>query len=112
MRNRRYIIIGVLSFVAVLVMGVLIILDGLSGMGKPNGSRAPDYHYFITTEPLMVRNLNLPSGTKLTYEESFFKEGQQYRIMNEKNLTTIELPKGKPVIILGRRSGLYVFEIL
>jgi len=98
MRNRNYIIIGVLAFVAALVIGVLIILDGLSGMGNPNGSRAPDYPYFITTEPLTIRNLNLPKGTKLTYEESFFKEGQQDRIMSEKNLTTIELPKGKPVI--------------
>ncbi|KQT35621.1 hypothetical protein ASG22_00935 [Chryseobacterium sp. Leaf405] len=98
MRNRNYIIIGVLAFVAALVIGVLIILDGLSGMGNPNGSRAPDYPYFITTEPLTIRNLNLPKGTKLTYEESFFKEGQQDRIMSEKNLTTIELPKGKPII--------------
>jgi len=98
MRKRNYIIIGVLAFVAVLVTGVLIVLDGLSGMGNPNGSRAPDYPYFITTEPVMIRNLNLPKGTKLTYEESFFKEGQQDRMMSEKNLTTIELPKEKPII--------------
>ena len=98
MRYRNYIIIAALAFVAVLVIGVLIVLGELSGMGNPNGSRAPDYPYFITTEPLTVRNLSLPKGTKLTYEESFFKEGQQKRMVNEKNLTTIELPKGKPII--------------
>ncbi|MFP3591389.1 hypothetical protein [Chryseobacterium sp. SIMBA_038] len=97
MRKRNYIIIGVLSLIAILVIGGLIVLDGLSSMGNPNGSRAPDYPYFITTVPVTVKNIGVPKGTKLTYEEHFFKEGRQEKIMNEKKLTGIELPKGKTI---------------
>ena len=97
MRKRNYIIIGVLSFIAVLVIGGLIVFDGLSSMGNPNGSRGPDYSYFITTGPVSIKNIEVPKGTKLTYEEHFFKEGRQDKIMNEKKLTGVELPKGKTI---------------
>jgi uncharacterized protein YfcZ (UPF0381/DUF406 family) len=97
MRKRNYIILAILAFTALLAIGVIIILDGLRSMGNPNGSGVPDYPYFITTETVTVKNIELPKGTKLTYEEQFFREGQQDGVMNEKKLTDIELPKGKPV---------------
>jgi hypothetical protein len=97
MSRKNYIIVGILALLALLVIGGIVVLDGLSSMGNPNGNRAPDYPYFITTEPLIVKKIMLPKVTKLTYEEHFFKEGQQDRIMNEKKLTSIELPKGKTI---------------
>lgn len=97
MKKRNYIIIGVLTFIALLVIGVFIVLDALSSMGNPNGSRAPDYPYFITTESVTVKKVVVPKGTKLTYEEHFFREGQQDKIMNENRLTGVELPKGKTI---------------
>ncbi|WP_228377988.1 YfcZ/YiiS family protein [Chryseobacterium luteum] len=97
MRKKNYIIIGILLFIISLAGGYILLLDALSSMGNPNGSRAPDYPYFITTEPVTVKKIVLPKGTKLTYEEQFFREGQQDRIMNEKKLTGIELPKGKTI---------------
>jgi hypothetical protein len=97
MRKRNYIIIGILALLTLLAIGCLIVLDGLSGMGSPNRGRAPDYPYFITTEPVTVKKIVLPKGTKLTYEEQFFREGKQDRTLNEKKLTGIELPKGKTI---------------
>lgn len=97
MRKRNYIIIGILAFFFLVLMGGYIVLDGLSSMGNPNGNSAPDYPYFITTEPVTVKKIVLPKGTKLTYEEQFFREGQQDKILNEKKLTDIELPKGKTI---------------
>ena len=97
MRKRNYIIIGILSLIALLLIGGILAFDGLGSMGNPNGRRPPDYPYFITTEPLTVKKIVLPKGTKLTYEEQFFREGQQDRIMNEKKLTGIKLPKGKRI---------------
>ncbi|WP_051890758.1 hypothetical protein [Chryseobacterium vrystaatense] len=67
----------------------------MGGIGNPTEGRGLDYPYFITTEPVIVKKIVLPKGTKLTYEEQLFKKGQQDRIMNEKKLTNIELPKGK-----------------
>ncbi|WP_228420071.1 hypothetical protein [Chryseobacterium camelliae] len=97
MKKRNYIIIGILALIASLAIGVLLMLEGLRSMGNPNGSRAPDYPYFMTTGPLTVKNLKLPKGTKLTYEEQLFRKGQQDRIMDEKKLIVIELPKGKTI---------------
>ena len=97
MRKRNYIILAILALTALVAIGAIVLLDGLRSMGNPNGSGAPDYPYFITTETATIKNIELPKGTKLTYEEQFFKEGKQDRIMNEKKLTDIELPKGKPV---------------
>ena len=97
MKRKKYIFTGILAFIILLVIGGLIVLDGLSGMGNPNGNNAPDYPYFITTGPVTVKNIAVPKGTKLTYEEHFFKEGRQDRIMNEKKLTGIELPKEETI---------------
>jgi len=76
MRNRNF-IKGFLAFVAVLFIGVLIILDGLSNMENSDVTRTRDYPYFRPTERLMARNLKLPKGTKRTYEESFLKEDEE-----------------------------------
>lgn len=97
MSRKNYIITGILALIALLAIGCIILLDGFSSMGNPNGGRAPDYPYFITTGPVTVKKIMVPKGTKLTYEEQFFREGQQDRIMNEKKLTDIEFPKGKPI---------------
>lgn len=98
MRKRNYIIIGILTLMALLAIGFIIILDGLRSMGNPNGYRAPDYPYFITTGPMTVKNITFPKGTKLTYEEQFLKEGRQEKMMNEEKLMDIELPKGKTIL--------------
>ena len=97
MSRKNYIIIGILALITLLAIGCIIVLDGLSNMGNPNGGRAPDYPFFITTGPVTVKKIMVPKGTKLTYEEQFFREGRQDKIMNEKKLTDIELPKGKPI---------------
>lgn len=77
-------------------------------MGNPTGGRGPDYPYFITTEPITVKKIVVPKGTKLTYEEQFFKKGQQNEPLNESKLTKIELPEGKPV----NWAGVPVFMII
>lgn len=95
--KKKYVIIGILVIILSLTIGYVIFLNALSGMGNPTGGRGPDYPYFITTESVMVKHILLPKGTKLTYEEHFFKEGEQDKIMNEKKLTDIHLPEGKTI---------------
>ncbi|PUV23916.1 hypothetical protein [Sphingobacterium athyrii] len=97
MKKKYIIIIGVLVFIAALGIGYLIFLSALSGIGNPTGGRGPDYPYFITTESVTVKKIAVPKGTKLIYEEQFFKKGQQDKIMNEKKLTDIHLPEGKTI---------------
>lgn len=95
MKKRTYIIVAILIIIIVAIIGYFKFLGALSGMGNPTGGRGPDYPYFITTEPTTVKKIVVPKGTKLTYEEHFFREGQQDKILNEDKLTDIELPEGK-----------------
>lgn len=96
MNKKIYIVLGGILLLVAVVAGNAI-LSGLSGMGSPTGGRGPNYPYFITTEPTTVKKIVVPKGTKLTYEEQFFKEGQQDEIMNENKLTDIELPEGETI---------------
>lgn len=77
------------SYLGLLILG--------SCIGGVNGS-SPDYPYFITTEPLVVKNIAIPVGTKLTYEESYFNKGQINHKLSEAKLTTIGFPAGKEMI--------------
>jgi hypothetical protein len=97
MKKKTYSIIGILTLIIALFTIGYFVLLGLSGMGSPTGGRGPNYPYFITLEPTTIKNILVPKGTKLTYEEQFFKEGQQDKIMNEEKLTSIELPEGKTI---------------
>lgn len=96
MRRKIYIIIGILILVIVSIAGYVVV-DQLSHLGSPTGGRGLDYPYFITTGSTTVKKIVVPKGTKLIYEEHFFKAGQQTKIMNEKKLTGIELPEGKTI---------------
>ncbi len=92
----KYIILGALTLVVLLGIGyIILIFSGVGGMGSPNGSRGPDYPYFVTTVPITVKKVLVPIGTKLTFEEQFSKEGEQDKIMSIDKLTGIELPEGK-----------------
>lgn len=97
MKKKSYLIVGILIFVVVVIIGFFLFLSALSGMGNPTGGRGPDYPYFITTESTTVKKIVVPKGTKLSYEEQFLKEGQQNKLMNEKELIYIELPEGQTI---------------
>lgn len=99
MNKQIYIILGgVLLLIVVVTIGYIVLSTlGLGSMGNPTGGRGPDYPYFITTEPITVKKIALPKGTKLTYEEQFFKKGQQDKLLNENKLTKIELPEGETI---------------
>ena len=76
----------------------LFFLTGCVGNMNPTGGNStPNYPYFITKEPLVVKKILVPKGTTLVYEESFFKEGQQSKMMSEQSLTAIELPIDEPM---------------
>ncbi len=71
----------------------VLILTGCIGNMNPTGGSSPDYPYFITTEPMMVKKIMIPKGTVLTYDEHFLVSGKQDHIMSEQRLTSIKLPE-------------------
>ncbi|OTG92619.1 hypothetical protein B9T35_13145 [Acinetobacter sp. ANC 3832] len=62
-------------------------------MNPTGGNSRPDYPYFITTTPLTIKHIDVPTGTHLVYVDQKFKKGKQDQIMPEKNLTQIVLPE-------------------
>ncbi|MDR6969533.1 hypothetical protein J2X31_003566 [Flavobacterium arsenatis] len=80
------------------LLSVLLLLSSCIGnMNPTGGNSAPDYPYYITTKPLVIKKIAVPTGTKLTYEEHFFKEGQQDKMLNENKLIYIDLPVGETI---------------
>ncbi|HEU0126687.1 MAG TPA: hypothetical protein VFQ56_10295, partial [Flavobacterium sp.] len=75
-----------------------LILTGCVGNMNPTGGNSnPNYPYFITTEPMLVKKIMVPKGTRLTYNEHFFVEGEQEHKMSEQRLTSIKLPEGQTI---------------
>lgn len=80
------------------LLALLLLASCVGNMNPTGGNSTPNYPYFITTKPLVVKKIAVPTGTKLVYEEQFFKEGKQDKILNEKDLTDIGLPSGQTII--------------
>ena len=88
----------ILTIIIALVIGLNLFFNAIRGIGNTTGGNSsPDYPYFITTEEMTVKNITIPKGTKLTYKKRFLKKGRQYKIMNEKKLTEIQLPEGETI---------------
>lgn len=74
------------------------LLTGCVGNMNPTGGNStPDYPYFITTAPLVVKKIPVPIGTRLVYKEDFWKKGEQKKMLSENQLTDIRLPEGKTI---------------
>ena len=99
MKKKTLTTIGIiLAFAFAVVFCVNLFLSALSGVGNPTGgNNSPDYPYFITTKEMKIKNIMIPKGTKLTYEEHLFKEGEQDKLLDENKLTDIELPEGETI---------------
>ncbi len=69
----------------------------IGNMNPTGGNSSPDYPYFITKEPMTVKKIAVPVGTRLTYEEHFMKNGEQDKMLSMGKLTSIKLPEGETI---------------
>ena len=65
----------------------------VGNMNPTGGNGRPDYPYYTTTQPMIVKKINVPIGTKLEYEEQHFKSDQKDSLLNEKKLIRISFPE-------------------
>ncbi|MBO0321619.1 hypothetical protein J0X14_04860 [Muricauda sp. CAU 1633] len=73
-----------------------VYVDGMSSMGDIN--KPDDNPYFITEKPMVIRNLLLPEGTKISYGKRYFWEKhEQKRPLNESDITQISFPEGETI---------------
>jgi hypothetical protein len=74
------------------LLSVLFLTGCIPNMNPTGGNSSPNYPYFITTEPSVVKKIAVPTGTVLTYDNHSFKKGKQDRLMSETQLNAIQLP--------------------
>ena len=77
---------------------IVLLFTVLSSFSYSNYS-LPDYKYYIVKEPMVVKNLELPVGTRIVYfNTSLFGDSESSRPLKEKNIYQIFFPDDKPLI--------------
>ena len=61
----------------------------VGNMNPTGGNGRPDYPYYITTQPIIVKNIAVPTGTTLEYEQQHFKSGPQDSLLNESEIIAV-----------------------
>ena len=78
-----------------LIVLLFIMLPSFSYSNYPT----PDYKYYIVKEPMVVKNLELPVGTRIVYfNTSLFGDRESSRPLREKNIYQIFFPDDNPLI--------------
>ena len=77
---------------------IVLLFVMLSSFSYSNYS-LPDYKYYIVKEPMVVKNLELPVGTRIVYfNTSLFGDSESSRPLKEKNIYQMFFPDDKPLI--------------
>ena len=77
---------------------IVLLFVMLSSFSYSNYS-LPDYKYYIVKEPMVVKNLELPVGTRIVYfNTSLFGDSESSKPLREKNIYQIFFPDDKPLI--------------
>ena len=77
---------------------IVLLFVMLSSFSYSNYS-LPNYKYYIVKEPMVVKNLELPVGTRIVYfDTSLFGDGESSRPLREKNIYQIFFPDDKPLM--------------
>lgn len=88
------IILTVLGILFLISIGCFYYVKALGSTGvlhTPN-----DSPYVITNKPLIIKNLAIPIGAKITYKKRYFWEkNEQKKLPNEKNITEISFKEGQ-----------------
>ena len=95
MRTQKIVIVfGVVLVIA--IVGFFVYLFALSSAYNLN---KPDKRpFFITTQPIIVKKILLPKGTKIIYGKGYFWENQeQKKPLHEKNIAQISFMEGTTI---------------
>jgi len=86
-----------MRFIKLPILFAALLTGCVGNMNPTGGNSTPNYPYFVTETPLVVKKISVPVGTRLVYEESFWKKGEQKHILSENKLTGIWFPEGATI---------------
>ncbi|KAF1025122.1 MAG: hypothetical protein GAK29_02141 [Acinetobacter bereziniae] len=81
-----------------LIPSIALLSGCIGNMNPAGGNGRPNYPYFVTTQPMIIKKIHIPTGTILTYDKQSFKTGRQNHLMNENKLQSILMPSGQTMI--------------
>ncbi|MCL7763527.1 hypothetical protein MPF19_08890 [Polaribacter sp. Z014] len=85
------IILGIILFV---LIGLFYIYAKGLGSMYALGNKPDESPFYITTKPIVVKNILLPKGTKISYKKNYFwQKYEQKELLNEKNIKEISFPE-------------------
>ncbi len=96
MKKVIYIILGI-GLIILIIAIFKTILSGFGNIGNTSGGYHSSQPYYITTEPTVVKNITVPKGSIIEYYLSPFAEGRQNKMLEEKDISSIELLNGKTI---------------
>lgn len=78
-----------------LLIVLLFSMLGLSCASRSINSSYEERSYHVIQEPMVIKGLSLPKGTKVTYEVDFINHGLQDSPLSTDKIRSLRLPKGK-----------------
>jgi hypothetical protein len=96
MKNQKILIVsGVVLLIAIGCFYAYI--NALASMWMLDNK--PDKRpFFVTTEPITVKNIRLPEGTKIIYEQKYFwRKHEQKKLLDEKAIVEISFKEGTTI---------------
>ncbi|PKV48858.1 hypothetical protein ATE84_0873 [Aquimarina sp. MAR_2010_214] len=92
--KKIFIIIGIIILI---VIGFFYAY--LKALGSAWVTNKPDKRpFFVTTKPIIIKNILLPEGTKIIYNKKYFWEKyEQKELLNEKDITSVFLKEGTTI---------------
>ncbi|WP_178983951.1 hypothetical protein [Winogradskyella helgolandensis] len=84
----------IISIIILLLIGCFYAyINALGSMWVLN--KPDESPYFVTTKSIIIKNIPLPKGTKITYKKRYFWEKhKQNKLLNEENVTDISFMEG------------------
>ncbi|WP_452231394.1 hypothetical protein [Lacinutrix sp. MEBiC02595] len=85
--KKIFIVLGIIVLIAI---GYFYLYAKGLGAMYAVGSKPDESPFFITTQPIMVKNIRVPKDTKITYKKQYFWEKkEQTELLKEKNILKI-----------------------
>lgn len=80
----------VLGIIVLIVVGYFYVYAKGLGSMYVVSNKADESPFFMTIEPIVIKNILLPKGTKITYKKQYFWEkNEQKKLLDEKNILSI-----------------------
>ena len=88
-----------------IIIGVIILIAAgfvyayINAFASPRIIYKPDERpFFITTKPIIIKNISLPEGTKIIYKKQYFWEKfEQKKLPDEKDIISVDFKKGTTI---------------